>query len=795
MGLEGDEMSRETGPALGCDEARALLPLLPVDALEPDERADLDAHLAGCAACAAESRKVSAAVSAVASLGPARRAPPPAVWDRLVRELDVPAPDELAAVRAVSGIRVALDCAYCKGTIARSEAAFCASCLAPHHEECFRAHRRCSTYGCDETRLVRPKEASGEPATQAPRVAEPGRFRRFGSPLLVATLGGLVSAAAVVGATRPRTSAANLVAEVGERRAAELLVQANEELAKDPPNTTWGACRCLDTALAALPPGPSELRARIEDRKIEAMLAWELGLASRPGIDSELAAIGSLAGAERHRAEIELARAENRERLAQKEARDRKLLESPEHGPGPRLQYPVHRAPSLTGAVIPGKVDLEWTPSPDDSFVRIVKVRVQRRDVGEEAWREVASLEGDKVAGGWLDQGSPTKPREYRIVETAETDREDPIIAIAHGKAELADADLEKTSEVWRTPEHPEREWLEKARASVHAGGGLLALPAYANALGLAPRDASIRLERARTLLAADGGSDSSQRTALEDAQTVIDLDPRSPEGWLLRAEVELDRRSDLDGALRDASEAVTASGKADVRALRLRARVHEKRGDRAAQLADLDRAVALAPSDVAVLGDRADLRLAGGDLAGAAEDMSRLIELAPTSRFPRRARAAARLGLGDADGALADATRCLELDATDSDALCLRARARLAKKDAAGAVTDASRAIELGAKADALLIRAEASLATGDLDGAGLDASAVLSGGGSGVAALTSTQGFEATRLRGLARARKGYTGGARSDLSAFLEGPVGTAAQRAEAERALHGLGEGGK
>ena len=53
---------------------------------------------------------------------------------------------------------IALSCSYCRGGLTRSAGVYCASCLAPHHPECFAEHGRCSVMGCAESRVVRPAE-------------------------------------------------------------------------------------------------------------------------------------------------------------------------------------------------------------------------------------------------------------------------------------------------------------------------------------------------------------------------------------------------------------------------------------------------------------------------------------------------------------------------------------------------------------------------------------------------------------------------------------------------------------
>jgi hypothetical protein len=62
--------------------------------------------------------------------------------------------------------RVALRCTYCHDGLAAGDACHCATCLAPHHPDCFAAHGRCGVHGCGGARVVR----AGLPA---PRPAPP----------------------------------------------------------------------------------------------------------------------------------------------------------------------------------------------------------------------------------------------------------------------------------------------------------------------------------------------------------------------------------------------------------------------------------------------------------------------------------------------------------------------------------------------------------------------------------------------------------------------------------------------
>ncbi len=184
-----------------CAEALALLPGRPLDALEADERAFVSEHLASCAACRARSEAIERAYAgldrpAVASKGP------DLLWDRIRAEIDRPLPG--AAPAAPVQVTIALVCCFCHDGVTRTEATYCASCLAPHHAECFRAHGRCSAFGCEETRTVRP---GAEPPRRS-------RLLRVAAGLLV--VGGVSGIAAF---TTYRVSERRHAAELAHARA------------------------------------------------------------------------------------------------------------------------------------------------------------------------------------------------------------------------------------------------------------------------------------------------------------------------------------------------------------------------------------------------------------------------------------------------------------------------------------------------------------------------------------------------------------------------------------------------
>jgi hypothetical protein len=155
-----------------------------VGVLDESEGAELEAHLASCPDCGSLGAVVD---GALADLDLAKETAPD-VWAKVEGELD-----RLEGRAPV----VALACTYCKDQLVREKAVFCARCLAPHHEECFLEHGRCSS--CREKRFVSPS---------APAVP---RWQRVARPILLLAFGA-GAAAAVAWGLGPRL-AANTVAE------------------------------------------------------------------------------------------------------------------------------------------------------------------------------------------------------------------------------------------------------------------------------------------------------------------------------------------------------------------------------------------------------------------------------------------------------------------------------------------------------------------------------------------------------------------------------------------------------
>jgi hypothetical protein len=174
---------------VSCVEILGLLPFRSFDCLDADEAQAIEQHLQGCTACAAEARTRSEIMTVMKKpLPDADRKLPERIWENVSVAIAAGAPE--AKVLSPE-LPIALVCSFCHDVLPRFQSCYCASCLAPHHEECFRAHGRCSAFGCEETRTVRPK-LEVELPKEPPRRRRKLRAVRYLFPLVVA--GGAVAA-------------------------------------------------------------------------------------------------------------------------------------------------------------------------------------------------------------------------------------------------------------------------------------------------------------------------------------------------------------------------------------------------------------------------------------------------------------------------------------------------------------------------------------------------------------------------------------------------------------------------
>jgi tetratricopeptide (TPR) repeat protein len=169
--------------------------------------------------------------------------------------------------------------------------------------------------------------------------------------------------------------------------------------------------------------------------------------------------------------------------------------------------------------------------------------------------------------------------------------------------------------------------------------------------------------------------------------------------------------------------------------------------GDARGALADLDRAVELAPEAAPAYNTRGTAREALHDLVGARADFDRAIALAPAWPDPYNNRGNVRLAGGDAAGAVGDYDRVLTLAPGHTRALFNRALARERQQDVAGARADIDALLALVpdyAYGYATRVRYRAAL--GDLEGALADCDRALALLPAGSADARTVEGYRAT-------------------------------------------------
>lgn len=146
---------------------------------------------------------------------------------------DAPPPVHAAdATRSGDGRTIALACIFCHDSLPRGEAVYCASCLAPHHRECFGAHERCAAPGCGEALTVRPLRVERR------RGAWRDRLSRSAVVLLAAVVGGATALAARADPARDAAESAPLAAEPAPARPA--CGECGAPVALDAPATRVG---------------------------------------------------------------------------------------------------------------------------------------------------------------------------------------------------------------------------------------------------------------------------------------------------------------------------------------------------------------------------------------------------------------------------------------------------------------------------------------------------------------------------------------------------------------------------
>jgi len=153
-----------------CEAVDALLTAHLLGALDGSEEALVEDHLVGCQACREARQDTARCLEEVAA---PPEAPPPQVWSAIRARIERAGGDDPVRDANAEAV-IHLACSFCRGGLVRRTAVYCASCLAPHHSDCFDEYGRCSVMGCGEQRVVLPRAL---PRPVAPPPAPPRRAR------------------------------------------------------------------------------------------------------------------------------------------------------------------------------------------------------------------------------------------------------------------------------------------------------------------------------------------------------------------------------------------------------------------------------------------------------------------------------------------------------------------------------------------------------------------------------------------------------------------------------------------
>jgi tetratricopeptide (TPR) repeat protein len=623
---------RVEGPMTDCEEIHALMAFRELSVLEDEELARVEAHEASCPACRRDATSLEAACRLVAEIGGKRRPPPANVWKEIARSLEKPLADEVDAERAVSAIRIALDCSYCHGKLGRTEAVYCASCLAPHHEECFREHRRCATYGCDETRLVRPQETAPARKEMAAPPRAKRRWRR-GLLVLVGALGVGSVAALTMRAERSK-NARNAGARAATKRRI-VPAPAAPRCVHRPPRLE--GLVYTDRIVLSYSASEENVNVTVDAARVERRTPggdWQTVLdeyrATSPGAGEVVDTAPVASATYRY---VETVRPESPDAFLPEET--------------PAVQ-------SATWTV-PARPDEEWAKRGRKALA------ASQIDEADKDFSVAIAL-APRIASSWLGR-SETRLR-YRNQKTE------------------AFADLTKALQL--DPRSPEA-WLACARYHLDETGKLdEALEAANEAVKLAPRLAKAWEVHARVL-----DRQENAKGFQADLRRVLELEPKNAEVWSDLIGSEMD--ADATAALADTNRALEACGPA----CDLYYKRSFLDGDSARALDDVVKAIALKPDVDMLWVRRADLLTSARNWREAEEAATRAIGLHKANVRALKIRAEARLELGDVAGAILDADDVLDRtsgqleDADRAEAYRIRGLALEKSGNVKGAISD----------------------------------------------------------------------------------------------------------
>lgn len=144
---------------MNCGEFQSILATEPLDILNEQERDRLNIHRRECEACRINSQELKTVYELLGDENEEAAFNPDSLWSGIKQNISRNESQTSAITvvnKSTKKIVIALACSYCHDSLTRGEASYCASCLAPHHTDCFQSHGRCSAMGCEETLTVKP---------------------------------------------------------------------------------------------------------------------------------------------------------------------------------------------------------------------------------------------------------------------------------------------------------------------------------------------------------------------------------------------------------------------------------------------------------------------------------------------------------------------------------------------------------------------------------------------------------------------------------------------------------------
>lgn len=140
---------------MSCKRYEVLLRLAPASLLGLEERKQLEKHFKECPACMLKSRELQLSYSALKAPLEPYKLDEDRIFEGILDAQNSQPVTQMT--KAPEELKITLSCCYCHDKLARPEAVYCASCLSPHHKDCFKDHGLCSAIGCQERQTVTPQ--------------------------------------------------------------------------------------------------------------------------------------------------------------------------------------------------------------------------------------------------------------------------------------------------------------------------------------------------------------------------------------------------------------------------------------------------------------------------------------------------------------------------------------------------------------------------------------------------------------------------------------------------------------